>query len=112
MGRPGISISYGGLVSLMNTVFNVCFSVRGSFSDIQETTSASAPFVMQHSVAWLYFIITGRPTHNDRMPGKWSVAVGGLDHITFCIGKGTLCFWDRLVEDDDWPAQLSADGIQ
>jgi hypothetical protein len=68
---------FGGLINLTNRVSSV-FWASGPMYDCQLTTVASAPLVMQHSVASFAHSITGIPIHNFNFPGIWSsVEVGG-----------------------------------
>ena len=67
-GRPFSWMGLGGQVSLTNKVSKVS-RVLSMGLDFQPTTSASAPFVTQHSMASLFLIITGIPIHMDSLPG-------------------------------------------
>jgi hypothetical protein len=88
LGRPSILTVFGGFTNLTKRVSRTsCPS--GPFVHCQLATVASAPLVMQHSVASLCFNMTGMPTHRVNFPGTCLLDdAGGYSHNTRCKEGG------------------------
>src|SRR6202790_238421 len=96
--RPGNFTVLGGLISFTKSVSSTSWP-SGPLDVCQLTTVASAPFVMQHSVASLCFNMTGIPTHKVSLAATClSEDARGCSHKIFCRpGDNTFVFLTESI---------------